>query len=481
MSDVAVAELPLVDSDKAPPPELRAPANNALLDRPILPTLLWLAWPNALALSAGTAVVIAETSYIGRLGTESLAAMALVFPFVMLTMTMSGGAMGGGVASAIARALGAGDTARASALATHALLIGLCFGLTFTAGMLLFGPAVLARLGGRGSVLAQATGYIQIFFAGGVIPWLMNTLAAILRGTGNMKLPSAVILNSAIFQVILGGVLGLGLGPVPSFGMRGVAAGSLTAFSISTAIMGWYVFSGRARVRPVLRGLKIQRGMFFDILKVGAVACFSPLQGVLTITIFTHMLARFGTEVLAGYGVGARLEFLLVSLAFAVGVASVPMVGMAIGAGRVARARRVAWTSGAIAFAVVGLLGSLIAIYPDLWVSIFTKDAAVRAASRHYLAIAAPMYAFLGLATAMYFASQGAARVIGPVLAQTARLAFVAAGGAWLISIDAGAAGFFTLAAASMVLLGLLSMTAVLLTPWGSKPAPLPQVRPALS
>ncbi|CAN5190076.1 MATE family efflux transporter [soil metagenome] len=481
MSDVAVAELPLVDGDKAPVPELRAPANNALLDHSILPTLLWLAWPNALALSAGTAVVIAETSYIGRLGTESLAAMALVFPFVMLTMTMSGGAMGGGVASAIARALGAGDSARASALATHALLIGLCFGLTFTAGMLLFGPAVLEKLGGRGSVLSQATGYIQIFFAGGVIPWLMNTLAAILRGTGNMKLPSAVILNSAIFQVILGGVLGLGLGPVPSFGMRGVAAGSLTAFSISTAIMGWYVFSGRARVRPVLHGLKIQRGMFFDILKVGAVACFSPLQSVLTITIFTHMLARFGNAVLAGYGVGARLEFLLVSLAFAVGVASVPMVGMAIGAGRVARARRVAWTSGCIAFTVVGLLGTLIAIYPDLWVSIFTKDAAVRAASRQYLAIAAPMYAFLGLGTAMYFASQGAARVIGPVLAQTARLVFVAGGGAWLISIDAGVGGFFKLAAASMVLLGLLSMMAVLLTPWGTKLAPLPEVRPALS
>ena len=96
------------------------PERHALVDGPILRTLLHLAWPNALAFSAGTCVVIAETSYIGRLGVESLAAMALVFPFVMLTMTMSGGAMGGGVASAIARALGAGDHDRASTLATHA-------------------------------------------------------------------------------------------------------------------------------------------------------------------------------------------------------------------------------------------------------------------------------------------------------------------------------------------------------------------------
>ena len=74
--------------------------------------------------------------------------------------------------------------------------------------------------------------------------------------------------------------------------------------------------------------------MFIDILKVGAIACFSPLQSVLSVSIFTHMLAQFGTEVLAGYGIGARLEFLLTSIAFAVGIASVPMVGMAIGAGK---------------------------------------------------------------------------------------------------------------------------------------------------
>jgi Na+-driven multidrug efflux pump len=202
---------------------------------------------------------------------------------------------------------------------------------------------------------------------------------------------------------------------------------------------------------------------------------------VLSLTIFTHMLARFGTEVLAGYGVGARLEFLLTTLAFAVGVASVPMVGMAIGAGQVARARRVAWTAGAISFSVVGLLGTLIAIYPDLWVSIFTGDPGVRTASRQYLAIGAPMYAFLGLATAMYFSSQGAARVLGPVLAQTARLIFICIGGWWLISIDATSQSFFRLAAASMVLLGLLSMAAVLWTPWGPKAVPVAATGPAAS
>jgi len=480
LPDIAIPEIPL-DEEERPLPAPGLPARNVLVDGPILRTLLWLAWPNVVALSAGTCVVIAETSYIGRLGVESLAAMALVFPFVILTMTMSGGAMGGGVASAIARALGAGDTDRASTLAAHALLIGISFGLKFMLGMLIFGPGLLETLGGRGKVLADAIGYVQIFFGGAVLPWLMNTFAGILRGTGNMKLPSLMILSSAVCQIILGGTLGLGLGPIPQFGMRGVAAGSLTAYLISISVMAWYLFSGRGRVVPKIRGLRIQRAMFTDILKVGAVACFSPLQSVLTISIFTHMLARFGTEILAGYGIGARLEFMLTSIAFAVGIASVPMVGMAIGADRVARARRIALIAGCLAFASVGLVATVIAIFPDLWVDIFTRDAGVRAASRQYLATAAPMYAFIGLSISMYFSSQGAAKVLGPVLAQTARLLFVAGGGWWLSAHDATATKFFALASASMVVLGVLSAASVVLTRWGPKRGVVAEVRPALS
>ena len=263
--------------------------------------------------------------------------------------------------------------------------------------------------------------------------------------------------------------------------MRGGAAGSLTAYFISVSAMSWYLFSGRARVVPKIRGLRIQWSMLFDILKVGAVSCFSPLQSVLTISIFTHMLAGFGTAILAGYGIGARLEYLLTSVSFSFGIASVPMIGMAVGAHRIARARRIAWTAGTVSFVAVGAIATLIAIFPDLWVRIFTSDAGVIAASRQYLATAAPMYGFIGLASSMYFSSQGAAKVLGPVLAQSARLVFIALGGWWLSTHDATAANFFTLAAASMVLLGVLSCSSVILTRWGPKREVVAVIRPALS
>ena len=186
------------------------------------------------------------------------------------------------------------------------------------------------------------------------------------------------------------------------------------------------------------------------------------------------MLANFGTEVLAGYGIGARLEFMLTSLAFAVGMASVPMVGMSIGAGRVDRARRVGWTAGAVSFVTVGAFGTFIAIFPGLWVNLFTDNPAVRAAGREYLSTVAPLFAFIGLSISLYFSSQGAAKVIGPVLGQTARLAFIFAGGWWLTQRGATSTQFFWLAAASMILLGLLVAATVRLTSWGPKAAGLP-------
>jgi putative MATE family efflux protein len=447
-----------------------APASapvNRLLTSPILPTLLRLALPNTVAMVGTALVAVAETSYIGRLGTEPLAAIALVFPFAMLTQMMSAGAMGGGVSSAISRALGAGDRDRAASLALHAVLIGACGGLFFTAMMLIFGRQFFALLGGRGRVLEQACDYSQMLFSGAVAIWLVNTLASVLRGTGDMRLPSAALIGVALIQIVVGGTFGLGLGGVPQFGMRGVAAGQLTAFALGAVFLLWYLVSGRSRLALNFSAFRFQRGMFVDILKVGAISCLSPLQSVLTILIFTKIVAGFGTETLAGYGMGSRLEFLLIPITFAFGVASVPMVGMAIGAGLVARARRVAWTAGVAAGLSVGLVGLIVAIKPALWVSLFTRDPGVTAAANSYFAWAGPAFAFFGLGTCLYFASQGAAKVGGPVLASTLRLTIVALGGWWLATSDAPAWALFALVGAAMIVFGLSTAAAVGLTRWG--------------
>lgn len=438
-----------------------------MLTAPILPLLLRLTAPTTVAMLATALAAIAETAYVGLLGVEPLAAMALAFPMVMLMQMMSAGAMGGGVSSAISRALGADDAGRAHALALHAIAIALGLSLAFTVFFLLLGPAIYRLLGGRAGALDQAMLYSNTVFGGAAVIWLFNTLASVLRGTGNMMVPSVTGISVAALQIVIGGVLALGFGPVPRVGIIGVALGQVVAFGLGAAYLWWFLQSGRARLRLRLLSFRSRRDMFLDILKVGAIACLSPLQSVLTVLIFTGLVARFGTTALAGYGIGARLEFLLVPVAFSIGVASVPMVGMAIGAGLVARARKVAWTAGAAAAVALGSIGLVVVVAPDLWTTLFTREEAVVQAARAYLTAAGPGFAFFGLGLCLYFASQGAGRIVGPVLTATLRLAIVAVGGWVLTLIDAEAWTLFALSGFAMAAYGISTAAVVQRTKWG--------------
>lgn len=444
-----------------------AKAPNPLLTAPILPLLLKFALPNMVAMLATALAAIAETAYVGRFGSPALAGMALVFPFVMFQMMLSGGAMGGGVSSAVSRALGAGDAARANALAVHAVWIALAAGGVYMVAMLTLGEALLSALGGQGEALAQAMAYGNVAFLGSVFVWLVNTLASVSRGAGNMAAPSVTLFVVALLQVALGGALGLGWGPWPPLGMAGVAAGGVIAYGAGAAWLWWTLASGRARISLNMRGTRFERALFADILRVGAVACISPLQTVLTILILTRLVAQFGTDALAGYGIGTRLEFLLVPVAFAIGVASVPLVGMAIGAGLVARARRAAWTAAGLATAVLGGLGLIVTLAPDLWTGLFSQDPAVLDAAAGYFRWAGPVYGLFGLGLSLYFSSLGAGKAIGPVLAGTLRLVMVAGGGLLLALWQTPTWTIFALLSAGMAVYGLSSVLFVRLTPWG--------------
>lgn len=437
-----------------------------LLTAPIVPMLLKLSAPTTVAMLATALAAIAETAYVGVLGIEPLAAMALAFPMVMLMQMMSAGAMGGGVSSAIARTLGAGDLQRANILALHAIIIAVVAAALFTAFFWLLGPAIYRLLGGHDEALRQAILYSNTVFSGAICIWLFNTLSSVLRGTGNMNIPSVLGLAVAVAQIAIGGTLGLGLGPIPGFGMIGVGLGQVIAFGLGALALYVYLRSDRARLRLTVKGFVADRALFADILRVGALACVSSLQTVLTILIFTGLVARFGIVALAGYGIGARLEFLLIPIAFSVGVASVPMVGMAFGAKQTARARRVAWAASSMAAGALAVVGLIVVVAPDLWSTLFTQDAAVIHAARQYLTAAGFGFPFFGFGLCLYFASQGSGKVLGPVVGGTIRLVLVALGGWWLTVSGAEVWTLFALAGGAMIVYGLATGVLVKLTHW---------------
>lgn len=166
-----------------------------------------------------------------------------------------------------------------------------------------------------------------------------------------------------------------------------------------------------------------------DVLRVGLLSSLNAAQTIVTTLLVTGLVGSFGAAALAGYGVGARLELLQVPFVLAIGAALVAMVGVNVGAGNIARARQVALTGGLIGAAITGAVGMTVAICPSSWAGLFSNDPEVLLAGYSYLRIVGPCYLFLGAGLALYFASQGTGRVLGPVLSSTARLMVAAVGG----------------------------------------------------
>lgn len=438
-----------------------------LLAGPILPVVVRFALPNVGAMVAGSVAAIAETAYVGRLGVPALAGMAVVFPLIMLQAMLSAGAMGSGLSAAIARALGADDRPRAEALAVHGLWIGAIAGLSTTVIMLAAAPTLFAALGARDAALAEAVRFARVAFLGAVGVWVLNLLAAVLRGAGNMAIPSATLLLTAIVQIVIGGTLGLGLGPFAARGMAGVAAGQVVASAAGALFLLGYLRSGRASIGLPIGQVAPRQALFGAILKTGATAAVSPLMSITTVIILNRLVAGFGATVLAGFGIGTRLEFLLTPLGFAIGVASVPIVGAAVGAGLVARARAAAWVAARLAAAVMAVIGLVLAVAPDLWVAMFTDDPTTRDVAAQYFRWAGPGYGFFGVGMSLFFSALAAGHVAPMLLAGALRLALVAVGGGLLMLFAAPAWTIFALIGLGTIAYGGMSMLVMARSDWG--------------
>jgi putative MATE family efflux protein len=447
------------------PPAATDLRTRRLLEAPIVPLLLRMAWPNILIMLAQASTGLIETWWVSHLGTDALAGMALTFPAVMLMTMISGGAMGGGISSAVARALGAGKREEADGLVLHAGFISLVLGLFFSALFLLFGEDIYRAMGGEGEELRAAMIYSNTVFSGIIFVWLMNGLASVIRGTGNMAFPATVICVGVVFLVPLSPLFIFGWGPIPAMGIAGGGVALILFFVGGTLAMAWYILSGRNVAR--FRWVRLRWAPLKAILRIGAFSAITSVLTNITIGGATGLVAvAGGVGAIAGFGTGARLEYLLVPLSFGIGAPLVALVGTNIGAGQRDRALRIALTGGAIAFIITETLGLAAAIWPELWLGLFSDEPAMLAAGAQYLRIVGPAYGFFGLGLTLYFASQGAGKLFWPLMAGFVRLA-IALGGGWIaIQATGSIALLYTMLALALVVYGTTIAGAVKSGAW---------------
>jgi len=442
------------------------PRTKALIEGPITPTLLRLAVPNVVTTLVQASTGLIEAYFIGWLGTDALAGVALVYPGVMLMQMMSAGAMGGGVSSAIARALGAGRRDDADATILHALVIAVAFAVFFSVAMIAGGPWLYGALGGRGPSLSVALAYSNIVFAGVILIWLFNTLANIIRGTGNTFVPALVTIAGAALLIPLSAALIFGVGPLPALGVAGGASALLVYYGAGTLAFAAYLWSGRSVVRPKLLETRLRWPLFWNILRIGLLASLTSIMTNVTIALTTGVVAAFGPAAIAGYGVGTRLEYLLVPLSFGFGAPLTALVGTNIGAGLRERALRAAWIGGGMCFAVTEAIGVAAALAPAAWLTLFDRDPAMIAAGSAYLRIVGPFYGFFGLGMALYFASQGAGALKWPLLAGLSRLVIAVGGGYVLLRATGDLTLVYAALGLGLAVLGLMIAIAVWAGAW---------------
>jgi len=445
------------------------PRTRILLEAPILPTLLRLAWPNIAVMLVMASTGLIETWWVSRLGTNALAGIALVFPLYMMMQMLSAGAMGGGISSAIARALGGGRRDDADALVLHAIVINLAIGSVCSVLGLVFGPALYRVLGGDGASLDAALAYSDVVFAGMVLVWLMNALASVIRGGGNMWLPSFSICAGVVLLVPLSPCLIFGVGPFPRLGIAGAGVAVVATTALTTLALGWYIAAGHSIAR--FHWARLRWRLSADILRVGAVASISTFQTNLTVLLTTALVGvASGPAAIAGYGTGNRLEFMLVPLVFGLGAPLVALVGTNIGAGQKKRALKIALTGGIIAFALSETIGIAAAIWPTAWLGLFDDDPRMLEAGAAYLRHVGPAFGFFGLGLSLYFASQGAGRLLWPLSAGLVRLV-IAVGGGWLaFSLIGTVDAVFATLAAALVTYGIMLSGAVASGVWFRRP-----------
>jgi len=252
-----------------------------------------------------------------------------------------------------------------------------------------------------------------------------------------------------------------GLGPLPRFGVAGGAVAVLIYYAVGSVALAAYLRSGKSVVRLAFAGIQFRWWLFYDILRVGAVAALITVATNLTIAIATGLVGAFGPAAIAGYGTGARLEYLLIPLVFGLGGPLVAMVGTNIGAKRPDRALRVAWIGAAIAAGLCELIGLAAAAFPHAWLSLFGNDPEMIDAGTRYLHVVGPAYGLFGLGMALYFASQGAGRLLWPLLANMTRLIIAAVGGYLALRFSGNLTDVFIALALALATFGLINAAAV--------------------
>ncbi len=402
------------------------------------------------------AQAFADMWFIGRVGDRELAALSFAFPILMIVTSVAIG-LGAGTSSVVARAIGAHNHRRARRLATDSLMLS--FGITAiisAIGYLTIHP-LFTLLGAPADMIPLIAGYMTILYLG--VPFVVVGMVGIssMRATGDTRLPSMLMVMASAANVILDPILIFGVGPIPAMGLNGAAMAALLS---RAAIFGGTLYFMRTRFdmltfnKPDPGEL---RNSWADVLHVGIPAAGTNAIIPIATGVITAMLARYGPEAVAGFGVASRVESLTLVLFYALSAVIGPFIGQNISAGRSDRIFEALRLCTLFCVGTGLIMAALLAISGEWLPTLFSDNPQVTAVSTLFLMIAPISYGAYGMVMIMNASFNGMGKPMPAVHISVSRMAVIYLPLAFVANRFFGITGIFVSYAFANIVTGVIA------------------------
>lgn len=375
--------------------------STALLEGPILQSLLRLSIPIVLASILQSAYQLTDAFWVGRLGGYAVAAVSVSFPVLFLMIALGAGMAIAG-STLVAQYFGAGNRPMVNHVAAQTLLMVLLASVVFGTLGYTIAPGVLRLMGVGPDVMPAATQFMRVSFIGLVFVFGFAMIQAVLRGVGEVQLPLYIVSGTVLLNFALDPLLIFGMGPIPAAGVAGAALATIGTQSLAAIAGLSLLLSGRFGIHLKAHHFRPDLPFFRRALLLGFPASVEQTARALGLTVMTFLVASFGTATVAAYGIGFNVLSFVIIPAMGLSMATAALVGQNIGAGKIARAESIARLSGMIAFGGLTVIGLGVFATAVPIVRFFVpSDPTVVAAGGTFLRIVAPSVGFIGLQLAI--------------------------------------------------------------------------------
>ncbi len=376
-------------------------AKTSLTEGNILKALITLALPIIGTNLLYSGYQLVDAFWVGRLGSNAVAAVSISFPvnFLLISLT-SGFAFAGSIL--VAQYAGAKNIKMINHVATQTLVMVWLMSIVLSAVAYLLSPQILYWLGVEQEIFADANLFQRVIFIGLVFNFTFILFQSLLRGIGEVKIPLYINAISLALNFVLDPLFIYGWGPIPAYGVAGAAYSTLATIGLAALIGTYILFYGKTDFKLTFHQFKFDFTLLKKAFKLGMPSSLEISARALGLTLLTGVAAKFGTDVLAAYGVGARLISFVVIVGLAIMKANAALVGQNIGAQKTDRAEKTSNYAASISFVILTIIGILFFVFAEPIVRTFlTGSDEVINMGVSFIKIAAPTFGFMGMQLAL--------------------------------------------------------------------------------